>query len=107
MLEFLSQIVLAYVCIVTILLVVREGPSGVLKALVKRLRELPGVDTLIQAILGREVQKFVRQIDGKRGIHGKPQDAALRIPHKGILERFLLCMIRKKRGRKFLSLSFL
>ena len=83
MLEIISQIIVAYVCIVTALLFVREGPEGVIKALVKQLRALPGVNTVIHALLTREVQSFVRQMDEKAGIHKESDSVAIQIPVKG------------------------
>jgi sphinganine-1-phosphate aldolase len=98
MLETICQIVVAYVCVVTALLFVREGPSGVIKALMKQLKTLPGMNTVIHAVLAREVQAFVRQMDEKTGIRKKIDNTAVRIPVKGIPRDQLLRQMHELKG---------
>ena len=55
---------------------------GVLKDLVKFLRLLPGVDTLIQFILAREVQTFMNKVSATP-VDSEPVKKAVEIPEKG------------------------
>ncbi|XP_062520292.1 uncharacterized protein LOC134195300 isoform X2 [Corticium candelabrum] len=100
MLQLLNHILLSYVCIVTISLFLRKGASGVLNAVIKRIRDFPGVDTIIDVLLATKVRDFVRQIDRTDESQVASRPVAVRIPEKGIPHEQLLVEMHNLKGRE-------
>ena len=54
-----------------------------LNAVIKRIRDFPGVDTIIDVLLATKVRDFVRQIDRTDESQVASRPVAVRIPEKG------------------------
>ena len=80
MLALIGEALLAYVVIVAVQILINDGLFGLAKVFVQRIRDLPGVDLLIGAVIKREADSFLRQIDSKRS---PTVEMSIKIPEKG------------------------
>eukprot|EP00117_Sycon_ciliatum_P031351 scpid52964/ scgid24538/ Sphingosine-1-phosphate lyase; Sphingosine-1-phosphate aldolase len=88
-LQWTEHVLFSLLLAVVVRSYVLYGLTGVLKDLVKFLRLLPGVDSLIQFILAREVQTFMNKVSATP-VDNEPVKKAVKIPEKGCSAEELL-----------------